>query len=202
MKKIIVPGELVSKERKRLGSNVYVANGKIYSKVLGILDTEGEYANVVPLQGIYNPSRDDVIIGVVTRVVGPGYEININSGTNSFIPRKAIRDELRVGDIVSAKISYVDELKQAELDFPRLMFGGQIIKVTSVKVPRFIGKGASMLEALKEGTGSSIVIGKNGRIWAKNGNIDLLRDAVEFIEENSYKSNLTNAVQDLLKVKK
>jgi len=47
MKQIVVPGEVVSEERKRLGSNVYVANGKIRSKVLGITDTEKVVMNMI-----------------------------------------------------------------------------------------------------------------------------------------------------------
>ena len=55
MKRIVVPGELLSEERKRLGGNVFVSDGKIYSKVLGIADDENERATVVPLEGKYNP---------------------------------------------------------------------------------------------------------------------------------------------------
>ena len=55
MKRIVIPGELLSEERKRLGGNVFVSEGKIYSKVLGITDDEGERATVVPLEGKYNP---------------------------------------------------------------------------------------------------------------------------------------------------
>ena len=201
MKRIVIPGELVSEERKRLGSNVFVANGKIYSKVVGVTSDEGDYANVVALEGGYEPRRDDVVIGAIVRVVHAGYEIDIGSATNSFVPRGAFRDDMVEGDLVTAKISFVDEMKQAELDFPRRIFGGEILKVTPVKVPRFIGKNASMLEILKEGTGSTIIIGKNGRVWAKDGNMALLKEALAFIEENSHKSNLTNTIGDMLKTK-
>ena len=201
MKRIVIPGELVSEERKRLGSNVFIANGKIYSKVVGVTSDEGDYANVVALEGGYEPRRDDVVIGAIVRVVHAGYEIDIGSATNSFVPRGAFRDDMVEGDLVTAKISFVDEMKQAELDFPRRIFGGEILKVTPVKVPRFIGKNASMLEILKEGTGSTIIIGKNGRVWAKDGNMALLKEALAFIEENSHKSNLTNTIGDMLKTK-
>ena len=67
MKKVVIPGEILFEERKRLGSNVFVLNGKIYSKVLGITDNENETATVVPLQGPYVPRRDDSVVGVITR---------------------------------------------------------------------------------------------------------------------------------------
>jgi len=199
MKRLVIPGEMVSDQRKRLGSNVFVSDGKIFSKVLGITDAEGERASVVPLEGKYLPQQEDVIIGVVTRVVFAGYGLNINSFTESFIPKSAVRDELRVGDLVSAKISYVNELREAEIGFPRRMFGGEVIEVIPVRTPRLIGKNGSMLELLKQGTGCEIVIGKNGRVWARGGNSELLRKVVLFINDNSYKSNLTNSVEEFFK---
>ena len=105
-KKVVIPGELISQERKRLGSNVYVANGKIYSKVLGISEDSEERASVVPLEGKYFPQQDDVVIGVVTRAIFAGYNININSFVESFIPKSAVRDDLKVGDLISAKVEY------------------------------------------------------------------------------------------------
>jgi exosome complex component RRP4 len=199
MKKLVIPGEMVSDQRKRLGSNVFVSDGKIFSKVLGITETDDERASVVPLEGKYLPQQEDVIIGVVTRVVFAGYGLNINSFTESFIPKSAMRDELRTGDLVSAKINYVNELREAEIGFPRRMFGGEVIEVIPVRTPRLIGKNGSMLELLKQGTGCEIIIGKNGRVWARGGNIELLRKVVLFINDNSYKTNLTNSVEEFFK---
>lgn len=199
MKRIVIPGEIVSDQRKRLGSNVFVSNGKVYSKVLGITDDVSEKASVVPLEGKYFPQQEDIVIGVVTKVVFAGYGVNINSFVESFIPRLAIRDDLKVGDLVSSKISYVNELREAELSFPRKIFGGEVIEVTPVRTPRLIGKNGSMLELLKQGTKCDIIVGKNGRVWARNGDIDLLKRVVNFVVTNSYKSNLTNSVEDFFK---
>lgn len=195
-KKVVVPGELISAERKKLGSNVFVAEGKIYSKVLGITDDADEQASVVALEGKYNPRADDVIIGAVNRVVFAGYGINLNSAADSFIPSKAVRDQLKVGDVIMAKVDRVNELKEADLAFPRRLIGGEVIEIVPVRSPRLIGKNGSMLELLRRGTGCELVVGKNGRIWARNGDIVLLKKIVAFIEANAYKSNLTNALQD------
>ncbi|MFA5360845.1 MAG: KH domain-containing protein [archaeon] len=198
-KKVVIPGELISAERKRLGSNVFVSGGKIYSKVLGISEGESEKASVVPLEGRYSPQQDDVVIGVVTRAIFAGYNININSFVESFIPKSAMRDDLKVGDLVSAKVEYVNELREADLGFARRMYGGEVIEVSPVRTPRLIGKSGSMLELLKQGTGCDIIIGKNGRVWARNGNIELLKKIVLFINDNSFKSNLTNSVEEFFK---
>jgi len=194
-KKVVVPGDLVSAERKRLGSNVFVADGKVYAKVLGISDDEGEVASVVALEGKYNPQPQDTVIGVVGRVVFAGYGINLNSYTESFMPKSAFREELKMGDIIVATISYVNELKEADLEYAKKLYGGDIIEVTPVRTPRLIGKNGSMLDLIRRGTGCEIIIGKNGRVWARNGNLPLLKKVVKFIEENSYKSNLTNTIE-------
>jgi len=200
MKRIVIPGELLSEERKRLGGNVFVSDGKIYSKVLGMVDDESERATVVPLEGKYAPQMEDTVIGVVSRVIQAGYLIDMNSYTESFIPRSALRNgDLKVGDMIMAKVTDVNELKEANIAFPKVLFGGDVIAVTAVRTPRLIGKSGSMLDLLKEGTGSEIIIGKNGRVWAKGGDLELLRKVVLFIEANSYKSNLTSAVEGFFK---
>jgi exosome complex component RRP4 len=195
MRKIVVPGELVSSERKTIGSNVYVTEGKIFSKVLGIAEDSESHASVVPLKGIYTPQKEDTIIGIVNRVVFAGYGININGFTDSFIPAKGVREPLQKGDVISAKIADVNEMREAELMFPRRLVGGQVIEVIPVRTPRLIGKNDSMLNLLKDGTGCQIVLGKNGRVWAKGGETALLENVVRFIESNSYRGNLTNAIE-------
>ncbi len=201
MKKVVIPGELLSEERKKLGANVYVFDGKIYSRVLGITDDEKEVADVVALRGMYIPRREDTVVGIVNRVVFAGYGIDVNSFADSFIPKKAMRTDLRLGDVIIAKVEDINELKEADLSFPRKMGGGEIIEITAVKSPRLIGKNGSMLDVLTNGTNCEIFVGKNGRVWARDGNINLLKKAVQFVDENSYKNNLTKAVEELLKEK-
>jgi len=70
--------------------------------------------------------------------------------------------------------------------------------VTPVKVPRLIGKNGSMLQVLKDGTGSNILVGRNGRVWVKDGNTRLLKRAIQKIEDESHLSNLTNSVKEFL----
>ena len=65
MKKIVVPGELLTAERKRPGEHVFMQNGKLYSDVIGILDDKPGDVSVIALEGKYVPRMDDVIVGVV-----------------------------------------------------------------------------------------------------------------------------------------
>ncbi|MDD3159906.1 MAG: hypothetical protein PHQ98_02995 [Candidatus ainarchaeum sp.] len=198
MKKVVVPGELLSEERKRLGANVFVSEGKIYSKIFGIVDDENEAASVVPLEGKYFPKEGDTVIGVVTTSIFAGYNVNINSFYDAFIPKSASRDILAVGDVVKLNVDSVNEMREAKVSFPKRLFGGDIINITCVRAPRLIGKNNSMFNLLKNGTKNELIVGKNGRVWARGGNIELLKKLVNFIDQNSYKNELTNAVEEYL----
>jgi exosome complex component RRP4 len=201
MKKIVVPGELLSEERKRLGSNVFVSDGKIYSKILGIVDDQSESANVVPLQGKYFPKEGDIVVGVVGQVMFSGYSVDINSFYTTFLPKSTVREPLAVGDVLKLNVDSVNELREAKVSFPKLLTGGELFNITSVRAPRLIGKNNSMFNLLKDGTKNELIIGKNGRIWARGGDISLLKKLIEFIDNNSYKNELTNAVESYLKEK-
>ncbi|MDD5163634.1 MAG: exosome complex protein Rrp4 [Candidatus ainarchaeum sp.] len=200
-KKIVIPGELVSEERKQVGSHVFMENGKIYSDALGLVYNDSQDASVVALHGKYFPQRDDLVIGIVVQETFAGYIVDINSFYYSFVSKEFMRDRLQRGSIISAKILSVNEINEAELGQVRVFYGGEIINISPVKVPRVIGKNASMMEALKIGTGANIMVGRNGRIWAKGGNTQLLSEAIKKIEVESHLSNLTNKIENFLKEK-
>ncbi|HLC79342.1 MAG TPA: exosome complex protein Rrp4 [archaeon] len=198
VKRIVVPGELVTEERKKLGSHVFVREGKIYSDSIGLVNDEADYASVVALEGKYMPQVNDVIIGVIISERFAGYSVDINSFYPSFVSKKELREVLKPGSIISAKIMKVNELNEVDLSSIRLFFGGEIIQVSAVKIPRIIGKEGSMLNTIKDGTGSNIIVGRNGRIWVKGGNVDLLRKAVLKIDKEAHLENLTNRVVEFL----
>ena len=169
-KKIVVPGELVTTERKNLGEHVFVRNGKIYSDVIGLVEDDSKIANVVPLEGCYKPKVNDTVIGVVSAETFSGLLVDINSFYPSYLSKEAVREPLKPSSIVYGKIISVNELNETKLDEVRVFYGGQIITVSPVKVPRLIGKNGSMIEVLKKGTNTNLMIGRNGFIWAKGGN--------------------------------
>src|SRR3989344_1671750 len=121
-KRLVIPGELVTEERKKLGSHVFVREGKIYSDSIGLVNDESDFASVVPLEGKYLPLVGDVIIGVITVERFSGYSVDINSFYPSFISKKELREILKPGSIVSAKIMKVNELNEVDLGSPRTFF--------------------------------------------------------------------------------
>jgi len=70
--------------------------------------------------------------------------------------------------------------------------------VTPAKVPRIIGRGGSMVEMIKELTGTQIVVGQNGLVWLRGDNEDIAAEAVSLIEEKSHISGLTEFIKAML----
>ena len=197
-KRIVVPGELVTQERKRLGENVYLKEGSIISSVVGLVNETDTTVSVVQLEGKYVPQEGDVVIGVVTDEKFSGYVVDIGSFYPSYISKREISEMIQNHSVVSVKVARVNEINEVELIGPRVFFGGEVFEVTPVKVPRVIGKDGSMLNVLKAGTGSTIIVGRNGRIWAKGGDVALLKDAVAKIDREAHLENLTNRITEYL----
>ena len=102
---------------------------------------------------------------------------------------------------MSAKISSVDEVKEAQLIGPRLLGPSYIMSVKAARVPRIIGKKKSMIEIVRNYTKSRISVGQNGLIWIKEGNIPLAVAAIRKIEAEAYTSGLTDRMGEFLKSK-
>ncbi|MEK6821441.1 MAG: hypothetical protein AABY11_03525, partial [archaeon] len=155
-KDIVVPGELLSTETKELGSHTFAVGEKIFSDCLGIRNETHDRISVMPLSGRYLPVENDVVIGVVKNEKFAGYDVEINSFYSSFVNKQDIREPLKVGSVVSARIVKVNELNEADIGMVRALRGGETISVSPVKVPRVIGKNASMLNAIKNGILSEV----------------------------------------------
>ena len=78
--------------------------------------------------------------------------------------------------------------------------GGRLIKISSQKVPRVIGKQGSMVSLIKSKTGCEITVGQNGLVWLKGtpeGEL-LAEKAVKMIEEKSHLEGLTEKMDKFL----
>ncbi|MDO8634138.1 MAG: hypothetical protein Q7K34_02485 [archaeon] len=200
-RRIVVPGELVTSERKRIGKHVYLRDGSIFSDSVGLVSESDTTVSVIPLEGKYEAEINDVIVGVIMDEKISGYTVNLDSFYPSYISKKALRDPLKPASVVSAKVMGINELKEIEIGGVRVLFGGEILNVSPVKVPRVIGKDGSMLEVLKSGTGCMLVVGRNGLIWVKGGNVKLLQGALDLIQREAHADNLTAKVSNFLSPK-
>jgi len=199
MKRIITPGELITTTNKKIGDNIFVKDDCIYSSVLGILNESDGYVSIVPLNGPYVPEINDAIICIIKNVTNNGYIIDINAHSDCFLPKSLITKELKIGQMLFARVKAVDGVDVTELDNINILPTGNIIVVPSVKIPRIIGKNDSMFNILKKYTLSNILIGRNGWIWCVSKNLLLLENVINMIIKNSQKSNLTNTIEEYLK---
>lgn len=196
MKKFIFPGDLIGKGKIQ-ANGVYYSEGNTYSLVVGMYDDESK--RLIVFNGPYEPRTGDVVIGVIEDLRGNGYSINIGLALNSYISARDFRGEMNYGDIVVAKISNYDESDgTVELTEHSVLKGGIIINISPYKVPRIIGKKGSMLDQIKDKTNSKIIVGKNGWIWIKDGNVNLTKVSILKIEKEAHTSGLTEKIAQFL----
>jgi exosome complex component RRP4 len=107
-----------------------------------------------------------------------------------------------VGDVIYCKISKVTKGMTIRVSMrsigARKLYGGSIIKVKPTKVPRIIGKGGSMINMIKNATGCSIYVGKNGVIWIRGENKNKVIEAILTIERESHTVGLTDNIEKML----
>ena len=76
--------------------------------------------------------------------------------------------------------------------------------ISPSKVARLIGKRGSMIQMIESGTNAQITIGQNGLIVISCDDTDgLLKaiKAVELVEDKAHVANLTDQINEMLKIK-
>ena len=102
-KRIVVPGEVLTEEKKRIGTHVFIADGKIRAECLGVYDADQQSVSVIPLNGKYIPKREDIVLGIVYSEQYAGYLIDVNSFYYSFVMREDVQRPLSKRDVFFAK---------------------------------------------------------------------------------------------------
>ena len=217
-RKAIIPGEVIVEGEEYLpGEGTEKLDGKIYSQRYGLAEETNNLIKVIPLSGVYEPRRGNVVIGKVEMITFNGWVIDIGTSQNAFlslmeVPRfvnkDALEEVMTIGDIVVAKIVSINK---RGIDVTIKMKGlgrideGILFEVNSHKVPRIIGKEGSMISLIKEQTGCNITVGQNGVILIKGDSVEkelLEKEAVMFIAEKSFINGLTEEVEKWFKERK
>ncbi|MDI6825757.1 MAG: exosome complex RNA-binding protein Rrp4 [Candidatus Aenigmarchaeota archaeon] len=214
VRKIILPGEIVGNAKdKRSSYGTFVEEGNIVSKFLGILRESGGYLSVIPLSGVYIPRKQDKVIGFITDVERMGWIVDINSPWQAFLSLSEAVDEFidlkrfdiskfyDVGDIVYAQVSDVkrgDVQLTMRTPMARKLKDGVTIKITPSKVPRLIGKEGSMINIVKEKTGTTIRVGQNGVVWISGEKVEKAIKVIKMIDEKAHIIGLTDEISKLL----
>src|SRR3989344_2534015 len=213
---VVIPGEILAEGMDYLpGDNTYREGEKIYAKVLGLVSIAGRVLRIMPLAGPYVPKIEDKIIGKVTDITMSGWRVdtataysamlNVKDATTRFIKKEEdLSKILAIGDYIIVKIINVTSQNLIDLTLRepglRKISEGRIIKVNAQKVPRIIGRKASMITLLREKTGCEITVGQNGLVWL-NGTPEgelLAEKAIKLIEEKSHLEGLTERVEQFL----
>lgn len=212
---IVLPGELLEERKgRKLGRGVYEEDEKVFAKVLGVPRISENEIMIIPLFGIYLPSVDDRIIGIISQVEISGWFVDINSPYGAFLPladaveeyvdtnRTDISRYFDIGDIIFCRISKVTKNKTTRASmrdmYAKKLFGGIIVKVTPTKIPRIIGKAGSMIKLIKEKTNCEIYAGQNGLVWIRGTDKSKAIQALKMIEKESHTVGLTAKIEKML----
>ncbi len=196
MREIVTPGDKISDNVVRV-DNTYVENGKTYSKVLGLFDSEK--GTVVSLEGTWSPRVGDMVIGIVISARNSVYEIDLSFfGRALLIGSKYDRHTYNAGDVIEAEVKDIENRKTIILWRPRVLYGGNILEIKATKVPRVIGKNNTMVQQIAALTKSVISVGNNGIIWIKGGDMGLATQAIRQIEDEAHTSGLTERIKKML----
>jgi len=210
-RKIVIPGEVIVKGDDFLpGEGTEKTGDGIISLRYGLAEENKKLVKVIPLSGVYQPRRGNVVIGSVELVTFNGWVIDIGAPENAFlslteVPRYINKDGLEevmdIGDIAVVKIWGINK-RGIDLSLKSRGLGkieeGIIIKINPNKVPRVIGKEGSMVNLIKDETGCNITVGQNGQIWIKGNKIEdelFAKKAILFVTEKSFVSGLTEEVK-------
>ncbi len=212
MRRLVIVGDFLGQGSAGHGS--YEEDGNVFAKCVGLAEERNGMHVVIPLTGIYNPKKGDGIIGKIQDVVFTRLIVDINApyqGTLSLseaveefidLTKTDLSQYFNYGDMIFTEIMTVTQAKSVQLTMKsrtcRKLKGGRLIKVTPAKVPRIIGTKGSMVEMIKELTGTQIVVGQNGLVWIKGEKEALAAEAILQIEKKSHVSGLTDQIKEML----
>ena len=191
MRKVVVPGEMVEDKPLHLLDTI-IEDNKTYATVISVYDDEKK--TLVPLEGLWYPDRDEMVIGVIEEAKLNTYTVKLNAPYKGLIISKYAESTMANGDIIEAYVKELDKTGTVILSRPRVLPGGKVITVKPAKIRRLLGKADTMIKQITNGTGTQIAAGMNGLVWLKGGNIDKALEAIIQIQEEAHVSGLTERI--------
>jgi len=222
-KTLVIPGEVLAEGMDYVpGHDVFREGEKLVSSKLGLFNVEGRVIKVIPISGKYSPKKNDIIIGRISGYLMSGWRVDIGWAFDvNLTLRDAISEYVsdikavdlskyfELGDYVITQITNVISGRYVDLSLKgpglRKLGPGRIIQVAPSKVPRIIGKQASMINLIKDATGAKISVGQNGLIWISGPTPESELKTVEtirLIEKESHRQGLTDHIKEFLENKK
>lgn len=205
-RQFILPGQLLG-EDVICSANCFREGNKFYSSIHGLVRVDGKKVNIIPSSGCYVPKPNDVVIGVITIVLTGRWGVDIGTPNQctmfgEAVTRNPLDEDLSryydAGEILSAKIYSVNEVHECLIDRPFKLEGGLVININPKRIPRVIGRKRSMLNMVKEKTGTKIVVGQNGLVWIKGDDALYVSSIIKKIEAEAQMPGLTSKISRLL----
>ena len=219
-RKYVIPGDVVTTGPFRPEQNVILEGNKIISTTIGISEIYDDSVKVIPLTGKYIPKINDLVIGKVISHTSLSWELDINSCYVGFLPAQDVfgRDfsahadeltsKLKAGDLVAARIANFDRTRDPLVTISDRDLGkidsGDLVKISSSKIPRLIGKRGTMIQTIEMATNAAITIGQNGWVVVLCESPEGLlkaKKAIQMIDEKAHVANLTDQVKEMLESK-
>ncbi|MDP3987156.1 MAG: exosome complex RNA-binding protein Rrp4 [Nanoarchaeota archaeon] len=214
-RQIVIPGEVIIKGEDYLpGDGTEKRGDDIVAIRYGLAEESNRLVKVIPLSGVYQPRKGNVVIGKVENITYYGWVVSLDTSEGAFLPlqevpryvnQDGLNEVFDIGDMLVAKIIGITgrgiDLTTKSRGLGRID-EGIIMKVNSNKVPRIIGKEGSMISLIKNESGCDVTVGQNGLVWIKGDEIEnelLAKRAIMFICEKSFTHGLTEEVEGWFK---
>ncbi len=85
-RKIVIPGEMIIESEDFLpGDSTEKRDGKIFALKYGLAEEQNNLIKVIPLSGVYNPRRGNVVVGKVENITFNGWHIDIGVAGSTFL---------------------------------------------------------------------------------------------------------------------
>ena len=211
-REIVIPGEIIAKGAGFLpGEGTEKRGDEIVAIKFGLSEENDKLVKVIPLSGVYQPRRGNIVIGKVENLTFNGWLIDIGTSGNGFLPvaevpryvnKNDLAEVMDFGDMVVAQIAEVNK-RGVDLTIRSRGLGalneGIIIQINPNKVPRVIGKEGSMISLIKDETKCRITVGQNGLIWIEGDKIEdelFAKKAILYVTERSLVSGLTEELKE------
>ena len=209
----VLPGDVIVTGDYRPAQNVILEGNRLMSTATGFSEIKDDLVTVTPLTGLYTPKTDDLVIGKIVSHNALSWEVDINSYYSGILTASDIfgkdyspsRDDLslklKTGDIILARIANVnsrDPLITIIGENLGKIDSGELIKISSTKIPRLTG---SVIQTIEASTNATITVGQNGLIILKCDNSTGLKKSIasiKMIGMAQHDANLEEKIQKFL----
>jgi exosome complex component RRP4 len=94
-RQIVIPGEVIAKGDEYLpGEGTEKRGNEIVAIKFGLAEESKNLVKVIPLSGVYQPRRGNVVIGKVEMITFNGWFVDIGTPENAFLSIRKFQDML------------------------------------------------------------------------------------------------------------